>query len=171
MFWSSNVVVIGSFLGTNASLASGRWQGFWYQTWFAFYWVSLKQKLALGYHQYMSVTITPLWLSCCAGHCDSQVSQLGKTIDSFPPLAACILGLWALDSKKVFRLDPARNLSTWVAEAGGSGIQGQPWLHEILSQKWTGEKHKMNMRYIEATQFVLRCHRCLDVPKWFHSSS
>lgn len=30
-------------------------------------------------------------ISCCAGHyCGSQASQLGRTIDCFPPLTTCI---------------------------------------------------------------------------------
>ena len=44
---------------------------------------------AVGYPQDVSATIAPLGMSRRAGHCVSQASQLGRTVDCSSPLAAC----------------------------------------------------------------------------------
>lgn len=39
----------------------------------------------------MKATVTPLGIACCAEHCGSQVSQLGRTTDCFSPLATYLI--------------------------------------------------------------------------------
>ena len=46
-------------------------------------------ETAVGYPQDVSATIAPLGMSRRAGHCVSQASQLGRTVDCSSPLAAC----------------------------------------------------------------------------------
>lgn len=48
--------------------------------------------MIVGYHQDESVTIKPLRITCHAGHCcHSEVSQLGRMIDGFPPLGPYVV--------------------------------------------------------------------------------
>lgn len=49
----------------------------------------MSNETAGGYPQDVNATIAPLGMSCRAGHCVSQASQLGRTSDCFSTLAAC----------------------------------------------------------------------------------
>lgn len=103
----------------------------------SFLWSSFKtMQRAVHYNQGICTTSSPIWLSYHAGfYCGSQVSQMGRTVDCFPPSFGSLYGVFWSNKLRVFfscGLEKRGNMKD--AHSNRSQVAGEQWQQNVMTR-------------------------------------